>query len=115
MLEATEQRINGRIDEMKTLQTEVKALIDNYKAQQDADVKSLVKIYENMKPADAAAIFDELDMPILLSVIDKMSERKVAPVLAAMTPKRAKEVTEELAELRKSTMLPAEAGSVAKP
>jgi flagellar motility protein MotE (MotC chaperone) len=30
-----------------------------------------------------------------------MSERKVAPVLAGMAPERAREVTEELAVLRK--------------
>jgi flagellar motility protein MotE (MotC chaperone) len=113
VLDATEQRINGRIEEMKSLQAEVKVLMDAYKEQQDSDVRSLVKIYENMKPVDAATIFNELDMPILLSVIDKMSERKVAPVLAAMSPLKAKEVTEELAELRKSTALPASANSAA--
>lgn len=113
VLDATEQRINGRIEEMKTLQSEVKVLMDAYKEQQDSDVRSLVKIYENMKPVDAATIFNELDMPILLSVIDKMSERKVAPVLAAMSPLKAKEVTEELAELRKKTALPASTNSAA--
>lgn len=114
-LEATEKRISSRIDEMKALQTEVKGLIDTYKQHQDTDVKSLVKIYENMKPVDAATIFNELEMPILLSVIDAMSERKVAPILAAMTPKKAKDVTEELAELRKVKALPAEASAVTAP
>lgn len=111
VLESTEQRINTRIEEMQTMQTEVKALIETYKSQQDADVRSLVKIYENMKPSSAAAIFNDLDMPILLSVIDKMSERKVSPVLAAMSPVKAKEVTEELAELRKTKPVPAAAGT----
>ncbi len=114
-LEATEQRITSRIDEMKKLQVEVKGLIETYKKHQDSDVKSLVKIYENMKPVDAAVIFNELDMTILLSVIDAMSERKVAPVLAAMDPKRAKDVTEELAELRKVKALPDASAAVAAP
>lgn len=114
-LEATEKRISSRLKEMKTLQAEVKTLIDTYTQHQQSDVKSLVKIYENMKPVDAATIFNELEMPILLSVIDAMSERKVAPVLAAMDPKRAKDVTEELAELRKVKALPAEANTVAAP
>jgi flagellar motility protein MotE (MotC chaperone) len=75
----------------------------------------LVKIYENMKPSDAATIFNQLQMPILLSVIGSMSERKVAPVLASMDPKRAKEVTEELAELRKTKALPGEAAAPSAP
>ncbi|MFN7401895.1 MAG: MotE family protein, partial [Alphaproteobacteria bacterium] len=65
------------------------------------EIRGLVKIYEAMKPLDAAAIFNEMEMPILLEVIDKMSERKVAPVLAGMNPKRARDVTQELAEMRK--------------
>lgn len=114
-LEATEKRITDRVDEMKKLQVDVSKLIETYNQHQEADVKSLVKIYENMKPANAAVIFDELEMPILLSVIDAMSERKVSPILAAMSPKRAKEVTEELAELRKVKALPPAASRVTAP
>lgn len=101
VLESTEQRINTKLDELKALEAQVKVSLAQYDEKQAADVKSLVKIYENMKPVDAAAIFNELELPILLSVIDAMSERKVAPVLAAMDPKRAREVTEELAQIRK--------------
>jgi flagellar motility protein MotE (MotC chaperone) len=101
MLEATEGRINDRIEEMKKLKLELQNVLKQYEGRQDDEIRGLVKIYENMKPINAAVIFNELDMPILLSVIDKMSERKVAPVIAAMDPKRAKEVTEQLAEMRK--------------
>jgi flagellar motility protein MotE (MotC chaperone) len=103
ILEATEKRITDKISEMKTLEGELNKVIAQYNEKQDAQIKSLVKIYESMKPDEAAAIFNELDMPILLEVISKMSERKVAPVLANMTPKKAKDVTEELAEKRKNS------------
>lgn len=101
VLDSTEQRINSKLEELKALDEKVKISLAQYDEKQAADVRSLVKIYESMKPSDAAAIFNELELPILLSVIDAMSERKVAPVLAAMDPKRAREVTEELAQIRK--------------
>lgn len=101
VLEATEKRINDKVTEMKALQADLTKVVAEYNKHQDAEIMSLVKIYENMKPLDAAAIFNEMDMPILLEVIDKMSERKVAPVLAGMDPKRAKDVTQELAEMRR--------------
>ena len=50
---------------------------------------------------DAARIFDEVEMPILLLVIDKMSEKKAAPILAEMDPKKAKQITVQLAEQRR--------------
>ncbi len=101
ILAATEQRIEDKIAEMKGLKSEVEALMAQYNEQEDAKIRSLVKIYESMKPKDAARIFDEVDMPVLLMVIDRMSEKKVAPVLAKMSAKKAKEVTIQLAEQRK--------------
>ncbi len=101
VLDASELRITTKVNEMKVLEAELTKVVAEYKQQQDGEIKSLVKIYENMKPLDAAAIFNEMDMPILLEVIDKMSERKVAPVLAGMDPKRARDVTQELAEMRR--------------
>lgn len=112
VLEATEKRIGDKISEMKTLQVELSKVVAQYGEKQDTQIKSLVKIYENMKPSDAAKIFNEMDMPILLEVIDKMSERKVAPVLAAMSPQKARDVTQELAALRQSVT---KTGSGAKP
>ena len=59
-----------------------------------------MKLYETMKPRDAATIFNDLDMPVLLSVVDRMKDAKAAPVLAAMQPDKAREVTTKLAALR---------------
>jgi flagellar motility protein MotE (MotC chaperone) len=123
MLVATEQRINGKIDSLQKVKKQVEDLLAQYNQQEDTKIRSLVKIYENMKPKDAARIFEELDMPVLLMVVDRMSERKVAPVLAAMSPTKAKDVTVQLAEQRKlqkarggnPVMPPPDAGSAAAP
>jgi flagellar motility protein MotE (MotC chaperone) len=101
VLNATEKRINEKIAQIEAMKDEVNTMLVQYTDREDAKIRSLVKIYENMKPKDAARIFDEVDMPVLLLVIDKMSERKVAPILAGMDPKKAKELTVELAEQRK--------------
>lgn len=116
VLDATEKRISDKMTEMKTLQSEVSKVLAQYNEKQDAQIKSLVKIYESMKPDEAAAIMNELEMPILLEVIGKMSERKVALVLANMNPKRARDVTQELAEKRKKAQMNAAiAGQSAPP
>ncbi len=46
-------------------------LLAQYNDKEDSKIRSLVKIYENMKAKDAARIFNEMEMPILLEVIDK--------------------------------------------
>lgn len=101
VLEATEIRIDDKLEKMQALKAEVETLLKEYKKEEQTELRSLVKIYESMKPKDAARIFDELDMDILLDVVDLMSERKAAPILAGMDPKRAKDLTVELAERRR--------------
>lgn len=101
MLEASELKLARKVEEMKRLQQQIQALLAEYNEKEDMKIRSLVKIYESMKPKDAARIFEEIDMPVLLQVVDKMKEKKAAPILGKMDPKRAKEITEQLAEQRK--------------
>jgi len=100
MLTAAESRIDKKIEELKAFQATISKLIKNYDDQQSSKMQSLVKIYENMKPADAARIFEEMDMDTLLLVVERMNERKLAPVMAKMNPGKATEITVELSRLR---------------
>lgn len=97
LLAAGEKRVDEKVSELKSLQDTLKGLIKTYDEQEKAKLKSLVKIYENMKPKEAAPIFEKLDMDTLLDIIERMKERKVAPILAKMNPAKAREVTDELA------------------
>jgi flagellar motility protein MotE (MotC chaperone) len=96
LLDAAESRIDKKVTQLKSLQENIEQLVKAHERAEDAKVASLVKIYENMKPKDAARIFDELDMSTLLLVAERMSERKLAPVMAQLNSERAKEITVEL-------------------
>ena len=97
-LAVAEQRIDEKIAELADLQVRIEELLALYDANEEEEIMSLVKIYETMKPKDAAPIFDTLDMDILLDIISRMSNIRSAPILARMDPARAQEVTELLAE-----------------
>lgn len=100
-LTAAEQQVDAKIVELKRIEETVQGLLKQFDGEQSAQIDSLVKIYQNMKPKDAARIFMELDSGVLLDVVERMREAKVAPILALMDPERAKELTIELAERRK--------------
>jgi len=100
MLAAAETRIDNKIVDLKKLQTTIEGLIRKHSDQEDLKLRSMVKIYENMKPKDAAQIFDSLELDVLLMVAERMSERKLAPVMAVMNPDRAREMTIELTRQR---------------
>lgn len=103
VLKAAEQRIEAKVQELKQLQGAMEALVRKYDQEEETRKKSLVKIFETMKPGDAARIFEQMDLPILLDIIERMKERNAAPVLAQMHPARAKQVTAEIARRRQPT------------
>ena len=101
LMQAAEQRIDRKIQELKTLQAAIDGLIKKHDEQEEQKLRSLVKLYENMKPKDAARIFEELDLDTLLLVAERMNERKLAPVMSSMDPAKAKDVTVRLSNQRK--------------
>jgi flagellar motility protein MotE (MotC chaperone) len=97
LLQATEKRIDGKIVELKNIEATIEDLLKQYDKQQLKKLKSLVTIYEKMKPKDAARIFNNLDLEVLLDVTGLMKESKLAAILGKMNGTRAKELTVELA------------------
>ncbi len=100
VLAAAERRLTQRIEEMAALQQRLQSVDQALGAREEAGWRQMVKLYEGMRPRDAAAIFDDLEMPVLVQLVDRMREAKAAPVLGAMKPDRARLLTAELARHR---------------
>lgn len=97
LLKAAEQRMDVKLGELKSMETHIDK--DQVKRQQ-TDVerfKSIVAMYENMKAKDAARIFERLDMKILVEVSTQMKPAKMAEILGQMAPDAAERLTVELA------------------
>lgn len=98
LLKATEQRLDQKLVEIKAIETQIQSAMRTLDENQQKQIASLVKVYETMKPKDAAQIMQDLDRNILLEVAARMKEAKMAPILAAMDPTKAREVTVLLAK-----------------
>jgi flagellar motility protein MotE (MotC chaperone) len=106
LLKAAEKEINQKYQELTRLRTKIEDLLNKQTDEEQKRIKSLVKIYEGMKPADAARIFDTLDLDVLVSVMTQMSERKLSSILAAMSAERARTITIMMAEQKQLPSLP---------
>jgi flagellar motility protein MotE (MotC chaperone) len=97
ILAATEARIDTKLAQLKSLQSQIATLIGQRDAAQEKQLASLVKTYSAMKPKDAARIFDSLNDQVLVPVAAEMKSDVLAPVLAAMNPEQAQKLTVRLA------------------
>jgi flagellar motility protein MotE (MotC chaperone) len=97
LAEASERRIDAKLTELRNMQAQ-QTQQQSVKVQEtNSQFASLVKLYEQMKPKDAARIFEKLDMPVQLAVATRMKEQRMAAIMASMSPDSARALTMEMA------------------
>lgn len=98
LLRAAEKKIEEQLVELKAVEDRIAAAEEARKTEEDGKLKDLVIMYENMKPKEAAAIFDVMEMKVLVEVASKMAPKKAGDVIAKMEPTAAERLTVALAK-----------------
>jgi flagellar motility protein MotE (MotC chaperone) len=109
MLKATEQRIAAQVEQMKQMKAEYQQMRTQRDEAAEASMRRLVAVYEAMKPEEAARIFETMEGAVLLDVVMRMGERRLAPILAQMSPAKAQSLTIAMAN-RRAIIPPAQSG-----
>jgi flagellar motility protein MotE (MotC chaperone) len=97
LLKAAEKRLEAKVSELRSTETRVNTAMGTRDKVEAERFKSIVSMYENMKPKDAARIFDRLDMKILVDVSTQINPRKMSEIMGQMSPDAAERLTVELA------------------
>jgi flagellar motility protein MotE (MotC chaperone) len=115
LIAAAEAKLDARIKEMNGLKTDIQGLLGQADQQAQAEAGRLVRVYEDMPEKKAAASMSVLDDSVRLPIAAKMKERKLAAILAQMTPQDAKALTEKLAQRTAGSTLLANAKTAINP
>lgn len=96
LLKVAENQLIKKQQQLEAIREQIQALLEQYENAQNEDMKQLRVIYQNMKPKSAAKIFNDMDLETLMDLLRGMPARKVAPIVAAMNPQKARDLTKEL-------------------
>lgn len=97
LLKASEQRIEARLVELQEAEAKLNGTVKKRDEAEAAKFKNLVSMYENMKPKEAAKVFDRLQLRILVEVVNVMNPRRMSDILALMSAEAAEKLTIEIA------------------
>ncbi len=97
LVDASERSLTTQIAGLQAVENRLNALSQNQSNANEARWQALVATYSAMDPQAAAGIFDGLDPSVLLPVLTRMNSRKSAPILADMSPDKARQATELMA------------------
>jgi flagellar motility protein MotE (MotC chaperone) len=92
-----EKRVDAKLTEIKQNEAQLAVAVQKKDEAEAGRFKGIVTMYENMKPRDAAKIFDRLDVDVLLQVASQINPRNMSEILAQMSPDAAQRLTVELA------------------
>lgn len=123
VLEEMKADTSSLIQRKAAIEQEVQSLIPQQQAvqQQKAQLQKerlaqLVKLYDTMKPADAAAIMDQMEMDLVLQILPSLKLRQQAKILSAMENEARKvQITEMLAGRKPGSEPPPTPGASAAP
>jgi flagellar motility protein MotE (MotC chaperone) len=97
LLKAAEKRMEGRVEEVKAVESRISTANQQKTEADAARFKGLVTMYEGMKPKDAAKVFDRLEMTVLFEIASQIAPRKMSDILGLMSPEAAERLTVEMA------------------
>jgi flagellar motility protein MotE (MotC chaperone) len=97
LLAAAEAKVDAKLKALNGLKADINGLLKQADGKEEAEVDRLVKVFETMKPKDAAPRIVLLDDSVRLPIAAKMKERALSAILANMPAPEAKKLTEALA------------------
>lgn len=85
-LKLVEQEVGQKITALTSAEEDLRRMIALTENAAENDVAQLTKVYESMKPKQAAALFEEMDPVFAAGFLARMRPNAAADVLAGLSP-----------------------------
>mgnify|MGYP000861956787 FL=1 len=85
-------------ENVKITKEEIEKQQKEREAAEKKRVTKLARLYNDMKPADAAKVMETLDIDLCIAILQRMDEGNAAKVMAAFDPERAAQITQIIYE-----------------
>lgn len=99
ILKTAEAIVQAKIDNLKEVEGNIQKLLGQVDELEAQRIAGLVRVYEKMKPKDAARVLEGLSDEVVVTIASKMKDQSLALILAKMDSKRAREITSKLAQI----------------
>lgn len=102
--------LQKRINELEKMRGSISSLLEDRVKADEQKIDTLVQFYSNMKPPQAAKIFETIDEDLAVQILGRMKKKNAADILNLMKPEKAQMFTESFAGYkRKTASTPSEA------
>lgn len=106
--EIAEQKveIEAKLKQLEESREKISSLLKERISTDGQKVDNLVQMYSNMKPSQAAKVFETLDEDLVIEILSRMKKKNAAEVLNLIKTDKAQMFSERYAGYRKPAQVP---------
>lgn len=88
-LRIADEEITGKLAALEAAETQLRATLEIAETAAENDLGRLTKVYETMKPKQAAALFEQMDPRFAAGFLGRMRPETAAEIMAGLSPEAA--------------------------
>lgn len=92
------EALEDRLAQFEKIKTELEELVKIRRDLSEKSLKHLVKVYESMKPENAAPLIERLDRDITVLILSRMKGKSAGKILSKVRPTIATKISEQIAK-----------------
>ncbi|MBC7420797.1 MAG: hypothetical protein H7328_08715 [Bdellovibrio sp.] len=94
------EEIEEKLKKLEDTRQKISAALEEKIKADDGKVETLVQMYSNMKPQQAAKVFETLDEDLVIDILGRMKKKSAADILNLIKPEKAQVFAERFAGYR---------------
>lgn len=100
-LGAQKQELEGKLRKLEETRGQISTVLEERVKVDEQKVDTLVQMYSNMKPQNAAKVFETIDEDLAVEVLGKMKKKNAADIMNLLKPEKAQVLSEKYAGYKK--------------
>ncbi|MES3039294.1 MAG: hypothetical protein V4736_15405 [Bdellovibrionota bacterium] len=101
-LAVQKQELEKKLKDLEEVRGQISTVLNDRVQADSAKVDNLVQLYSNMRPQQAAKVFETLDEDLTVEVLGRMKKKNAAEIMNLMKADKAKVLSEKLAGYKRS-------------
>lgn len=105
-IEAQKAVVEKKLAELEEYRKKISTMLQERIKADDSKVETLVQVYTNMKPGQAAKIFETMDEDLVIEILTRMKKKSAAEILNLIKTEKAQAFAERYAGYRVPSSIP---------
>ena len=89
--------LDVRLKELRETREQISKMLEERVKNDDSKVETLVQMYSNMRPPQAAKVFETLDEDLAIEILGRMKKKSAADIMNLLKPEKAQIFSEKFA------------------